>query len=421
MNNLYVKTGLLALSFGLLFTGCSKDKDGPNPENPQDPQDQYVLITMSESNLTKPGFATVFDALPTGEVSNNGDNSMQGLGFGGWRPYENWILKMFSTDANAHGIERLEVGVDGKLAAAHFIAADDVNGSGNFVIENETSGFYWDGAEPLHIQTFNPTTMQRTGALDLTQAADERGEGIADIKFRSVGQKFLAVKEGKLFANVSYATTDGPQKGFWDDYFPDVYIAVIDIASGTYEKTIKIEETGAIAYVNDNPMYDFDTNGDLYIVTQGVSPQGVGGKSKISRIKSGETDIDPNWSLDMDDINPNGKFITVFARDGKLITLIPNEPLMGGPNGNINFSDVWDFYSIDVASGERTKISGVPSVINPGAALATIEIDGKTLLRVSTASGQINGYYLLEGTQASPFLQVTSGGSVSGLYKLSAE
>lgn len=419
MRSLQIKTGLLALSFGLFLAGCSdNDKPGPQPENPKD---QYVLITMSENNLTKPGFATVFTELPTGEVSNNGENSMQGLGFGGWRPYGNWILKMFSTDAGAHGIERLNIGADGKLTPEKFIAAEDVNGSGNFVIENETSGFYWDGGEPLQIQKFNPSSMERTGSLDLSEAVDERGEDIAEIKFRSVGQKFLAVKEGKLYANVSYATTDGPQKGFWDDYFPDVYIAVIDIASGAYEKTIKIEDTGAIAYVNDNPMYDFDSNGDLYIVTQGVSPKGIGGKSKISRIKAGETDIDPSWSLDMDDINAGGKFITVFAKAGKLITLIPNEPLSGGPTGNINFSDVWDFYSIDVASKARTKIEGVPSVINPGAALATIEIDGNTLLRVTTSSGEINGYYKLEGTQATPFLQVTSGGNVSGLHKISVQ
>ena len=81
-------------------------------------------------------------------------------------------------------------------------------------------------------------------------------------------------------------------------------------------------------------MYDFDSNGDLYIVTQGLSA--TGGKSKISRIKAGETDIDADWSLNMDDITEGGKFVSVFAKDGQLITLIPNAPLTGGPTGNIN-------------------------------------------------------------------------------------
>src|SRR5690606_3347378 len=284
-------------------------------------------ITMSSNELTKPGYATAFDALPSGNIVNNGENSTQGMGFGGWRPYGNWLLKMFSTETNALGIERLKVDADGTVNSDKFIAAaaNNINGSGNFTIANETSGFYWDGAKPLAIQTFNPTTMSRTGELDFTTAVNERGVDEEGIKFRSIGQKFLAVKGGKLYANITYASGDTRfPLGYWDDFYEDVYLAVIDIATGRHEKTIKIEDTGAIAYVNDNNMYDFDTNGDLYIVTQGVSPSGTGGKSKIVRIKANETDIDKTWSLNMDDIQAEGKFVSVFAKDGKIITVIPN-------------------------------------------------------------------------------------------------
>src|SRR5690606_535561 len=138
-----------------------------------------------------------------------------------------------------------------------------------------------------------PATMARTGEIDLADAVNERGTDEEEILYRSIGQKFLAIKNGKLYANITYAKTDGTQKGFWDDFYPDVYIAVIDIATNEYEKTIKIEDTGSIAYINDNSMYDFDTNGDLYIVTQGRSA--IGGKSKIVRIKANETDIDDSW------------------------------------------------------------------------------------------------------------------------------
>jgi len=258
--------------------------------------------------------------------------------------------------------------------------------------------------------------MSRTGDIDLSAIVNERGQNESEIRYRSIGQKFLAIKQGKLYANVSYAKTDGTQKGFFDDFFPDVYIAVIDIETSKYEKTIKIEGTGSIAYINDNTMYDFDSNGDLYIVTQGRSA--TGGKSKIVRIKANESDIDKNWSLNMDDITPGGKFVSVFAKDGKIITVIPNTALTGGANGNINFEDVWDFYSINVANRERTKISGIPSVTNPGAAFCAIEIDGKILLRATTKKGDINGYYELKGTQASPLFNVTAGGSVSGLHKI---
>src|SRR5690606_27733932 len=155
---------------------------------------------------------------------------------------------------------------------------------------NETTGFYWDAAEPLKIQKFNPTTMTNTGSLDFATVVNQRGANETAIKFRAIGQKLLAIKNGKLFANITYGKVDGTQSGFFDDFFPDTYIAVIDVATGTYEKTIEIEDAGGITYINDNRMYDFDTNGDLYIVTQGKQPQGLGSKSKIVRIKANDTD-----------------------------------------------------------------------------------------------------------------------------------
>src|SRR5690606_8807215 len=108
MKTLTLKTGFLALAMSVLFVGCS-DNDSPSPEPNPDPVGKYVLITMSDNNLQKPGFATAFDELPSGNVANDVSNALQGMGFGGWRPYGNWLLKMFSTETNALGIERLDV------------------------------------------------------------------------------------------------------------------------------------------------------------------------------------------------------------------------------------------------------------------------------------------------------------------------
>ena len=200
-----------------------------------------------------------------------------------------------------------------------------------------------------------------------------------------------------------------------------MYIAVIDIATGKYEKTTKIEGTGSIAYINDNEMYSFDTNGDLYIITQGTSPQGIGGKSKISRIKAAETEVDKTWEIKMDDINPKGKFVTLYATNGKLITTIPNTALSGGPNGNINSEDIWEFHMIDIATKAVTKISGVPACTNTGAAYGTVKVDGKLLIRVnSTKENGPNGYFELSSDlkSATQLFQVTEGGAVTGFYKI---
>jgi len=417
MNKLYFKGLCVAMTAMIAFSSCSKKKD-PDPEPAK--TSKYVLMTMSENVLTKPGYVSAFDAIPSGNVSNINASSLQGMGMGGWRPYGNALLKMFNTSGNELGIERLTVNTANKVAVDKFLKSVDntTNGSGNFVIATETTGFYWDGSAPLKIQKFDPSTLSRTGEIDLTAAVNERGSAEAGILYRSIGQKFLAVKGGKLFANITYAKTNGTQKGFWDDFYDDVYIAVIDMATGKYEKTITIKDTGSIAYINDNNMYCFDTNGDLYIVTQGRSA--TGGKSKIARIKAADTDIDSSWEMKMDDIMTGGKFVNIYASNGKLITVIPTVALTGGPTGNINFSEIWEYYTIDVATKTRTKIAGVPLVTNPGAAFGTIKIDDKLLLRVNAPSANLNGYYQLNSTftSATPLFNVTEGGSVSGFYKI---
>lgn len=411
----------IKLAFGICiaaisFTACS-DSD-PTPDTTG--KTKYVLMTMSDrTSQNKPGFVTAFDEFPTGNISNVTTTSLQGSGMGGMRPYNNWLFTISGTANYEKGIERLAIAEDGRVSVGGILLTDQSTfGSGNFVIENETNGFYWDGGDPLKLQTFNPTTLGRTGDIDFSAAVNERGTDEDGILFRSIGQKFLAIKGGKLYANITYARTNGTQKGFFDDFYPDVYIAVIDLATRTHEKTITIEGTGSIAYINENRMYDFDTNGDLYVVCQGRNALGT--DSKIARIKANETDIDATWELKFSEYNPSdeGKFVGVFAKDGRLVLVVNTVPLTGGPTGNINAADIWKFYTVDVASKTFTEITGIPAGTNPGAAQAVEEVDGKILLRGSTLNESDNGYYELNGTAATRLFNVTEGGSVTGFYKI---
>ncbi|HRE50696.1 MAG TPA: hypothetical protein PK339_04720 [Flavitalea sp.] len=413
-----MKSGILKMaSWGLLavvlLAGCSKKND-PDPD--PDQNEKYVVITMSENTLTKPGYATAFDSKPIGNISNIAAGTLQGMGMGGWRPYKNWLFKMFNTSANEKGIERLNVSANGVVTSGGFLKTNNtINGSGNFVVQNETSGFYWDADKPFMIQRFNPTTLSRTGEWDFESNIKKTDEGINN---QSIGQHFLAVKNGKLFADVHYGKNTGAQSGMFDDFFSGIYIAVIDIATGNYEKTINYDNTGGIAYINDNEMYSFDTNGDLYLVTQGRSA--IGGKSKLLRIKAAATDFDA-WEINMDDIMTGGKFVSIFADNGKLYTTIPTVALTGGPTGNINFSEIWEFYVIDAASKTRTKINDLPLVTNPGAAYGAQKLDGKIIFRVNAPSINVNGYFELIGSGASPVFNVSEGGSVSGVYKIEVD
>lgn len=414
MKAILVKTALWCLAALPLLTSCDKKDDTPAAVK----DEKYVVITMSENILTKPGYASAFNDKPTGNISNIKTGTLQGMGMGGWRPYKNWLFKMFNTAGNEKGIERLNVAANGTITSGGFLKTNNtINGSGNFVIQNETSGFYWDADKPFKIQRFNPTTLSRTGELDFEANIKKTDAGITN---QSIGQHFLAVKNGKLFADVHYGkSATVASNGMFDDFFTGIYIAVIDIATGTYEKTITYDNTGGISYINDNEMYSFDTNGDLYIVTQGRKATGT--KSKLLRIKAAATDFD-SWEINMDDIKNGGdyKFVTIYANNGKLYTTIPTTSLTGGPTGNINFAEIWEFYSIDATTKTRTKIDGIPAVTNPGAAYGIQQLDGKIIFRVNAPSKSINGYYELNtaGTAATSLFNVTEGGSVSGIYKV---
>ncbi len=426
MNKINRSIIALIVASSALLTACSDD--GPTPEPPT--SEHYVLITLADRvSGTKAGFISTFDQFPSGTISNATAGSLEGQGMGGWRTHGNNIFKMFRTSDYATGIEKISIAPNGHVTAGAFLASKDPSaaakyfGTGNFVIKNDDLGYYWDAAEPTKIQRFNPATMSNIGSIDLTAAVNERGEDIANIRFRAVGQKFLAIKDDKLYANITYAKNAESQIGFFDDYFPDVYIAVINLTDETYEKTISIKNTGSIAYINENHMYDFDDNGDLYIVTQGRSA--LGGQSKIVRIKANETDIDATWELDFhDDFTSDygGKFVNVFAKNGKLILTLNTEPLTGGSSGNINTADIWKFYSVDIATKTFAPISGIPVGTNPGAAMAAVEVDGKVLLRGSTTQGE-NGYYEYNATTNSATLAfgVNVGGAVSGFYKVKAQ
>lgn len=395
-----------------LLSACNKEtKYVPEPS-----EVKYVVMTMSENILDKPGYVSTFSEKPTGTISNITNGTLQGMGMGGWRPYNNWLFKMFNTSGNEKGIERLNVNSNGSVTSGGFLKTNNnVNGSGNFVIASDNAGYYWDADKPFAIQQFNPATLSRTGEWNFESEIKRDDVGINN---QSIGQHFLAVKEGKLFADVHYGKNMGAQSGMFDDFFSGIRVAVIDISTGNLDKIISYDNTGGIAYINDNQMYSFDTNGDLYIVTQGRTA--TGGQSKLLRIRSGQTEFD-SWEIDMDGIMTGGKFVSVFADGGKLYTLIPTVALTGGPTGNINFSEIWEFCMIDPATKARTKINGAPLVTNPGAAYGAQKLDDKIVLRVNAPSAAINGYYELNGNQATSLFNVTEGGSVSGIHKISVE
>ncbi|CAD0003702.1 hypothetical protein [Flavobacterium chungangense] len=407
MKKTILKFSIACLASLILFSACSKDDDQATTADTSNFVVVSALITSPYS-----GYITSFGStMPSGTISNVKGTSKQAQWLVGIRQFGKYIYR-FHNASGERGITKYSVDATTQTFKEEgYIATDkSIFGSGQHVIVNETTGFYFDPALGLlKIQKFNPTTMQRTGEFDFTAKLQD-----ATKEFVSLGQTMMMVKEGKLYANIHYGTT--ARKGYLDSKDGIIRLAVIDIATGNLDKTItfdtgnKIVQTG---WFFENPMWDLGDDGHLYFCDMA----GIGsGGSSLHRIKKGETEIDANWIVKMDDITKNGFFHNILVRNGKIYTRIPNEGIK--PDFSNIGGEIWEYSTIDVNTKTVQKITGTPIVSFNGNANAIVEIDKQIYLMVENKTQKINGFFKVNGTTATQSFQVSEGGSICGFAKL---
>ncbi|PKK36688.1 hypothetical protein BWI96_09920 [Siphonobacter sp. SORGH_AS_0500] len=209
-----------------LLAGCSKDSaDNPTPTPTANAK--YVLMT-DVTKFQSPGYLTAFTSIPTGTVNPITSKALQVKSAFGFRAFGKWFFNR-SNAAGDVGLQKYTVANDGSIVDGGFIA-----GSTQYVIATETSGYYLDETRgTLKIQKFNPTTMQRTGEIDLSSLQK------SGVEYQVIGKHTLATKEGKLYAGITYGTKKA--LGYGDDIYNYIEFAVIDMATDKLDKTIKYE------------------------------------------------------------------------------------------------------------------------------------------------------------------------------------
>lgn len=395
----------LGLVTSLFISSCSND----NNDSEQSGGNENYVVMSGESTNPFSGYITSFGGeLPIGTISNIKTSSKQLLGSLGMRTVGKYFYKMANFQSEK-GVQKFSISSTGEVIDEGFIACGNaIQGSGQYTIVNETTGFYFDGDRgTLKIQKFNPKTMQRTGEIDLTGQITDNS-----VEYISVGQNCLMSKEGKLFANVHYGKS--ASKGFLDAVDDKIRFAVIDIAKGTLDKitTFHAGSPQQVCWFTDNAMWDLGDDGALYFCALGKV---AGGASKILRFKAGQTDIDTAWKLEMDDYKVNGCFVNVIAKEGKIYTRIPSE----GINANFSnlYGDIWQPAIIDINTKVATTISGIPLCEFKGNEEAVVEVDDKIHFLISNSSLDVNGVYKVEGTKGTRLFNLTQGGRIVGFGK----
>ncbi|ACT96538.1 hypothetical protein [Dyadobacter fermentans] len=400
-----MKTSLFrSLLFGLAFTaflGCSSDdNDGttPTPET----KDKYVLMTSIERFGA--GYFTALDGLPSGTIQATNPKSLQVKQAFGFRTFGKWFFNRTNA-AGETGLQKYSLNADGSLKDEGFIA-----GSTQYLVVNETTGYYLDETRGLlKLQKFNPSTMLRTGEVDLS-VVQKQG-----VEYQAVGKHTIAAKEGKLYVGITYSTT--ALAGFGGDVFNAVEFAVVDLATDKYEKTIKYDGIRGIGWGSSgNKMWTIGDDGALYLYSTGLN---VGlAKTSIIRIKKGETDFDKTWTFSTNDLQPVNSIVTALVKGGKLYFESPSVPLKTDFS-NLQNAPIFDYYTYDLTTKQITKIEGMPQHEFAFAnEQAITEIDGKVYLWVKNSTDKLESYYIVDGNKATQVFKVALDGAIQGFVKL---
>jgi hypothetical protein len=402
MNKLFSKMIYTLPVLMLVLSACSDDGD------PKSGNADAKYVILSAAVKWDAGYLTSFNSMPTGIINEIADQSLQVTNSFGFRSYKNWIFSRKSTSGDV-GLQKYTVNEDGTLKDEGFIV-----GATQFLVVDDTKGYYLDETRStMKLQAFNPTLMQRTGEVDLSSL---RNTTLAE--YQVVGKHTIAAKEGKLYAGVTYGTITGA--GFGDDVINHIEFAVIDIATNTFEKTIKYDLGGlkSIGWGSSgNKMWTVGDDGALYFYSTGLTNGFT--KTSVIRIKKGETDFDKNWRLDAHDLAAGSSIVTGLIKNGKMYLELPSEPLVH-TFANLQ-NTIFEYYVVDLNTKVATKITGMPKHHYAYAnEQAITEIDGKIMFWVRNTEENIDGYYSLnsDGTSTTQVFNIEHTGFMWGLVKL---
>lgn len=156
----------------------------------------------------------------------------------------------------------------------------------------------------------NLTEFKITGEIDLTSLEDRN--------FEISTPEEMIIRDGKLFVPIWYGS------GFANARVkPEAYLAVVDLATRKLEKTLVDTRVHLLGYGGSAVSAIFiDEIGDLYVSGSDVVNGGQGIKpGGILRIKKGQTDFDPTYFVNLDQLCGNRKTIGMtYLGNGLILT-----------------------------------------------------------------------------------------------------
>lgn len=380
----------------------------------------FVVVAQTEEETA---FAQYFPEMPSGTI-----DITQGTAYQQFFPLatNNGALYMNRTDGSA-GFAKMGVNGNGEIVEDGIISTLS---SESFVIavRDGEFGVFHDRNTPDAIVTFNPSTMEVTGSIDMTAAnahVDTAAVRYQDFIFRGTSDIFAPIRL-EAGGNI-----------------PNVPLARVDVASGAAVDVMEFENGGDLLFLNSSRHF-FDENDNFYFFHAGnISFPTVSGA--ILRILAGANDYDPDYNFNVPEINNQavigaGSFLTVFnyhkdnvgyalaneAVDQRIFDLITER---GGVQ-NLTEADIdliffyfftsptGAYVKVDLATQGVEKIAGLPP-LSPFDASSMAFIND--VPHFAIANPTVNAYYKLDEItgEAVKVFDMTGAGIVN-VFDLSA-
>lgn len=282
------------------------------------------------------------------------------------------------------------------------IAKNNLFPARQLCIVDETLGYFYDEGKDAHkIKIFDPTKMILKGSIDLKPAIEGFRDDITWVdgsknNLVRTGSVVLAHKEGKLYISLLFLD----QAGFnlISENVNEFYLMVVDINSQEVEKIITYEGAKTMGFfLSENKSTSLSDNGDLYICSWGWNQFNEGNDSKIIRIKSGETDFDSNWEINIDELFGPGRIAqSMITYKNKIYVHVSN-----GPYAFIDADEPDDitmsYYVFDPNNPTMPELLEIP-ISNTSARMNVFSIvDDKLFISVpNIKNGKFNGYYSID-------------------------
>lgn len=347
---------LLFSAFALMccLTACEKNDDPTPVPQPSRIGGTLVMATTVLNPSGSSGSCYVQTLTDTAAVSIDNNRAIPG-GFGNpftvqgknvyvfpdYMGQSKAALQRFVIDANHQLVKAGEMMLPAGSAASQVIEVNDHTA----YVSCQNLG---------KVLVFDFKQMKQTGEIDLNSLS---GAGVR------VGPSCMIVRDGKVFIALSQFNAQ------WMPAKNSIEFAMVDAQTNRLEKHIKNESLG-LAFPTrpiDSGTLFMDEKGDIYFACIGSFGLVPGINAGFARIKKGETDIDPTYSIRLDQTNIEGLNIKAdyvaslkYAGNGIAYGHVASNALDPSATANPYSAKTSVAVAVDLYHKTITAIKGIP-------------------------------------------------------------